>query len=392
MTKILFVGTHANQGTGYGRVANKITNFLVDHAEIVFLAFQNYQCQAIADRFIDTRIRFIDAFAEDPESPKGFGDKCIKKHFDIEKPDVLFLYNDLPVCAAILELLGDTSKCKVVLYLDIVYPWEDIVRFEYLKQKTDTCLVFLKCWKDHMVDDLGWDSKKVHVFKHGVDMDRFTIMPSADAKSLLGFKSDDYIVLNLNRNSYRKQWSVTIKAFIEFLAMNNYDSRIKLMCGCILKTDDGYDIIQLIDIECMKRKLDTRKIKTNHIFTSFNPLFAPEYYINILYNACDVGLNTCCGEGFGLTNAEHISFGKPQVVSGVHALKEVLKDHAVFVEPQVWTTMSRFENHGGEIAIFDPSDFAKALNGIYHAPSSRILEIPNLSWNLDHLIQHISTV
>ena len=64
--KVLFVSTHANQGTGYGRVANKITNFLADHVDVVFLAFQNYPNQGIEDRFIDPRIRFIDAFKEDP--------------------------------------------------------------------------------------------------------------------------------------------------------------------------------------------------------------------------------------------------------------------------------------------------------------------------------------
>ena len=389
--KILFLSTHPNQGTGYGRVANKITNFLVEFYEVVFIAFQNYPGQSIDDRFIDPRIRFVDALKEDPESPKGFGDKCIKRCYDEEKPDIVFLYNDLPVCEALVKLIEPT--CKVVLYLDIVYKWEDIYRYEYLKSKVDMCFVFLNCWKDHLVQDLGWDSKKVHVFKHGVDMDRFTIGDSSQAKQRLGFSSDDFIVLNLNRNSYRKQWCVTIKAFIEFLVMTNYNPRVKLMCGCLLKMDDGYDILQLIDIECMKLKIDPNVVKNNHIYMSSKPLHAPESYINDLYNACDVGVNTCCGEGFGLTTAEHACFGKPQIVSGVPALRETLEGFAIIIEPRVITTMSRFENHGGEIAHFNSSDFATAMYDVFsEAPSKRITEVPTFTWDLDNLINVLRTV
>ena len=393
MKKLFFICTHANQGTGYGRTANQITNFLANHYEVVFLAFQNYPGQAIEDRFIDARIWFIDAFKEDPDSPKGFGDKCIKPSFDAENPDILFLYNDLPVCESIIKLIDPPSTCKIVLYLDIVYPWEDIYRFEYLKTKVDLCFTFLDCWRHHMINDLGWDSKKVQVLKFGVDMNGFKLLDSATCKKEIGFQETDFIVLNLNRNSYRKQWCVTIKSFMEFLEMNNFNSRIKLLCVCILKTDDGYDIGQLIDIECMKRKLDSTSIKNNHFFSTFKPLHAPENYINKLYNACDVGMNTCCGEGFGLTTAEHACFGKPQIVSGVPALRETLGNtFAHIIEPTCTTTMSRFENHGGEIAHFNPSDFAMALHSVYNAPVDKIYEIPNFPWVLEPLIEHLGAI
>jgi glycosyltransferase involved in cell wall biosynthesis len=386
--KIFFACTHANQGTGYARVANKITNFLADqpNVEVVYLAFQNYPGQAIEDRFIDPRIRFIDAFAEDPESPKGFGDKCIKKHFDEEKPDVLFLYNDLPVCVALIDLMQPVN-CKVVVYLDIVYKWEDIYRYEKLKQSTDVCLVFLDCWKNHLVGDLGWDPKKVHVLKHGVEVEYIP-----HAKESIGFKDDDYLVLNLNRNSYRKQWCVTIKAFIKFLVLNNFEKRLKLLCGCVLKTDDGYDINQLIDIECIKYGLNPSDIKNNHIFLSSKTLHGSDRYINTVYSACDVGINTCCGEGFGLANAEHITLGKPQIVAGVPAFKEILTGFATIIEPVVWTTMSRFENHGGEIAHFNPDDFAMALHNVYHQGTKKVQEIPDFPWELDTLIEHVCKV
>ena len=360
--KIFFMSTHANQGTGYGRVANKITNHLVEQGhDVIFFAFQNYPGQAIEDRFIDPRIKFIDGFKEDPESPKGFGDKVIKKHFDAEKPDVLFLYNDLSVCVSILELIK--PDCKVVCYLDIVYPWEDLERFEKLRQQCDYCYTFLQCWKDHLVDDLGWDEKYVGVLYHGVDMDRFKLIP--DAKKQQNFDEDDFVVLNMNRNSYRKQWCLTIKSFMKFLKLNNCHPKIKLFCGCMTKTDDGYDLLELIKVECMKLDLHYETITTKHVFSNPKPLHASDEYINLLYNIGDVGMNTCCGEGFGLTTLEHGLLGKPQIVSGIPALRETMKDFASFVPPRLWTTVSKYESHGGEIAMFDSDDFATELDNIY---------------------------
>ena len=376
--KIFFMSTHPNQGTGYGRVANKITNHLVAQGhDVTFFAFQNYPGQAIEDRFIDARIKFIDGYKEDPDSPKGFGDKVIKEHFDVENPDVLFLYNDLSVCNSIIHLID--PKCKVVCYLDIVYPWEDIDRFEFLKSRCDFCYTFLKCWRDHLVDDLGWDPRKVATLYHGIDTDRFKYTP--DAKKQLHFDEDDFIVLNMNRNSYRKQWCTTIKAFMKFLRMNNCNPKIKLFCGCMTKTEDGYDLLELIRIECMKFKLEYKNIVNNHIFINPKPLHATDEYINLVYNACDVGMNTCCGEGFGLTTLEHGLLDKPQIVSGIPALRETMKNFAYFVEPRMWTTVSKYESHGGEIAVCEADDFATELNRVYAGKDiPRTLDPKRFEW------------
>ena len=393
--KVFFMCTHANQATGYARVANKLTNYLADlpGVEVVYYAFQNYPNQHIKDRFIDPRIKFIDALIEDSVSPKGFGDLGIKPHYEAEKPDVLFLYNDLPVCCAIIQLLeGAVHKSKVITYLDIVYPYEDLDRYEYLKPRVDLCLTFLNCWKRHLVDDIGWNQDQVDVLEHGVD--NVKELDSSQAKILAGFKPDDFVILNLNRNSYRKQWATTIQAFLAFLIRNNFDTKIKLMCGCLPKTDDGYDIEQLIKTECVRHKIDSEQVTKNHIFINPMAMRSTEEYINILYNAADVGLNTCCGEGFGLTNMEHACLGKFQIVSAVPAFRETLSEHdVILVEPKVWTVVSRFESHGGDIAILDPMDFANAMDYLFHHGAGAPRKPrPDRPWKLDSLIKHISTV
>ena len=391
--KVFFMCSHANQATGYARVANKLTNYMANlpNVEVVYYAFQNYPGQDIKDRFIDPRIKFIDAIIEDPHAPKGFGDLGIKKHFDIENPNVLFLYNDLPVCCAILKLLPDITA-KIITYLDIVYPYEDLDRFNYLKSRVNLCLTFLHCWKSHMVDDLGWDFEKVQVLEHGVD--NVQEMDSGEAKQLIGFKPTDFVILNLNRNSYRKQWATTIQAFLAFLMRNNFNPSIKLMCGCLPATSDGYDLEQLIATECCRHKLDFNTVSKNHIFINSMAMRSTEKYINILYNASDVGINTCCGEGFGLTNMEHACLGKFQVVSAVPAFRETLSNHdAILVEPKVWSIVSKFESHGGDIAIMDPLDFTNALDYLFHhGADTPKRPRPNRQWQLDKLVEYIGAV
>ena len=384
--KIFFMCTHANQGTGYARSANKFTNALADQGhDVVYFAFQNYPNQNIKDRFIDPRIRFIDAVLEDPDSPKGFGDKAIIPHFEKEKPDILFLYNDLPVCYAILSMIPP-GDYKVILYIDLVYPWEDVDQLEYLRTRTDACFVFLDYWKNHLVSDLGWDAKKVHTFKLGVD----PIPQIQGAKEQIGFEPDDFVILNLNRNSYRKQWATTISAFLEFLRRNEFRHDIKLMCGCLMVTDDGYDIRTLIKTECMRMKVEPEMILTNHIFINPHPLVSLDSYIHTLYNGCDVGLNTCCGEGFGLTNAEHSTIGKVQIVSGVPAFKEILPQ-AIIVEPKCWTHMSRFEKHGGMIALFDHNDFADAMQIAYETRNNPV-PVMDFPWDYSAFTKIVSEI
>jgi hypothetical protein len=367
--KVFIMTTHPSQGTGYARVANKITNYLasIPGVEVVYYAFQNYKEREVRDRFIDPRIKFYDALELDPVSPGGFGDSGIIPALIKETPDVLFIYGDMMVAMSIMQLIPSKYMPPVkYLYLDIVYPWQDIAVYEYLKKcNFDQIFVFLECWKRHLNEDIGFDKNIVSVMKHGVDFERIVDVPQEEAKKRLGFKPDDYLVVNMNRNSYRKCWGVTIAAFLQFLKSQNMNSSIKLFCGCHSLTPDGTDIPKVIRIECAKLKIDTRTVLNKHIFFSLKPLYLTDTEVNILYNAGDVGLNTGHGEGFGLTTIEHICFGRSQIVSGVPALKEILGDHAHIVEPKLYMQVTEQEKHGGDLAIVDASEFADHLKYCY---------------------------
>lgn len=363
--KIFFMCTHPIQGTGYGRVANKITNHLASlpGVEVVFYAFQNYKGQEITDRFIDPRIKFYDAVELDPAAPKGFGDAGIIPAIVKEKPDVLFLYNDVMVTRSLMRLIPPEHMPPTkVLYVDIVYPFQDIEVYDELKlYKFDRIWTFLDFWKDHLVNDIGFDPKIVDVLPHGVDFERFVDVPQEEAKKKLGFEPDDFLVLNMNRNSMRKDWSITITAFLKFLKRQNMNPKIKLYCGCLPRCDDGIDIRKVITNECIRLKLNPGQVLNKHTFLNPKPLHLSDGDVNNIYNAADVGMNTGRGEGFGLTTAEHIYFNKPQLVSGVPALKETIGEHAYIIEPKIVKYAGEEENHGGIIYSCSSTDFADGL-------------------------------
>lgn len=64
----------------------------------------------------------------------------------------------------------------------------------------------------------------------------------------------------------------------------------------------GYDIINQVKINCIKYNLDYETIVNNHIFisNSTSTTYISDQMLNDLYNCCDIGINTCVGEGFGL--------------------------------------------------------------------------------------------
>jgi len=337
--KIFFMCTHCNQGTGYARVANKLVNHLASlpGVEVVYYAFQNYKGQEIKDRFIDPRIRFLDALELDPSAEGGFGDKGILPSIIKEKPDVLFHYNDMNVVRDIMRLIPpEHMPLKKYLYLDIVYPWQNIDTFEILKEYNfDHIWTFLDCWTDHMVNDLKFDPSKVSTMVHGIDFDRFVDIPKEKAKVSRGFKPDDFLVVNMNRNSGRKVWETTIKAFLELLERENMNPRIKLFCGGLPFHRDGIDVGMTVRSECLRRGMDVDKVCYHHVFINPKPLHLTDAEVNEMYNAGDVGISTTRGEGFGLTPVEHMYLNRPQVVTGIPALKETMGPYAHFVEPKL---------------------------------------------------------
>lgn len=395
--KILFFASYPNLAIGYSRIANILTNYLAEKGHTVYyFGISNFKNDNIK-RFIHPNIILIDALEEENKlgTNELYGVNSICDKIKEIKPDVLFLYNDLIVISRIFNNFIEKKieyDCKIITYLDLVYPYEKLNLIKHVDKFSNLIFVFGEYWKNNLIE-IGIDSDKIEILPHGFDNKIFFQIDKLDAKKYFNFKPDDFIILNSNRNNYRKCIDKTIDAFTKFLKIKNLDKNIKLFLNMDINNDlnlQGYDIRNQVEISCKKNNIDYLEMVNNHIFIKDTNKFSDEQ-LNILYNACDVGINTCVGEGFGLCNLEHGGIGKPQIVSNVGGLTDIFKsEYSIPIDPvdEIYVS-NNIDFHGGYIKICKTDDFVEAMINYYdnkdilitHGNKSKETIIKNFDWN-----------
>lgn len=363
--KIFVCSTSTSQTTGYARIGHILLNDLAARGhEVTHFAFQQYP-QGV-DRPLHPSINVIDVQAK---AKQTFGYDIVAQEIAAIQPDVVLVYNDVVVTSQILNALRGLPKTYTfVSYLDLVYPYQDWKLIQYIQDNADHIFVFSDRWKSNLVT-MSVPAKKIDVFPHGFDDTRFTPIPKDEARDRLRLQKDDFIVLNTNRNSYRKALDVTVRSFLTFWKAVGCPSHVKLMLNCRMDIAEGYDMLHVIRIECLKLSLDFERVIQHTILQLGTPGLVSDETLNLLYNACDVGINTCLGEGFGLCNVEHGGLGAPQIVSNVGGLADIFGGRCPTIDPLGHITLARcIDTHSGEIAIPDAAAFANALQTYYEDP------------------------
>lgn len=362
--KILFYATHYSQPIGYARVAHKLVNFLASQGhDVYYFAITNYPQNNPSTRVLNQNIRVIDTFKENEKDPYGYA--SIKETITSIKPDMFFIYNDVIVVCNLLNRIIDTERTfKIITYLDLVFDYERYNYINFIDSKVDRIIVFNDYWKTNLIN-MHVSPDKIYSLPHGID-DCFISLDNKQCRVDLGLSEDDFIILNTNRNSYRKALDITIKAFLLFLKNNNFNPHIKLYLNCYLSTPNGYDIPELTRTECIKFGIDYKTVLNKHIFKYHtNEGGITDTTLNKLYCASNVGINTCVGEGFGLCNLEHLSLGIPQITSKVGGLNDFIPPE-MMVEPRVTLSASNIlDEHNGDLNICDYRDFTEKIQRIY---------------------------
>ncbi|AGE50087.1 glycosyl transferase [Acanthocystis turfacea Chlorella virus Canal-1] len=366
--KILFASTSTNQTTGYGRISFNVITYLANLGhDVHHFAFQNYDVYSIGGRTIPDNVTVIDVHKLSNDT---FGTDIWVDTVASVSPDVIIIYNDMPVtCALINKLLESPKPCPILSYLDIVYKFQKKELVDHIAKYSDHIFVFSDFWKKHLVDDFSVSAHRVSVFSHGVDKHKFHKINKKQAKKTIGFKDDDFIVFNMNRNSYRKILDITIKAFVKFWKDTGCAPNVKLLINCRTDVDNGYNFRDIIFASCKTEQVDFKTITTNNIILLSENAggLVSDDLINTALNASDVGLNTCGGEGFGLCNVEGGFLGVPQIVTNTGGLSDIFKNFPnMTVEPRIHMTLtSGIDFHNGELAICDYADFADKLLKYY---------------------------
>ena len=129
-------------------------------------------------------------------------------------------------------------------------------------------------------------------------------------------------MFNGNRNQFRKRIDITIEAFAKF-AKDKPNTQLYLHMG--LK-DQGWDLMPVFARAMKREGLDPngRIILTAQ---SEGPPNVEVEMLNTIYNAVDVGVNTCKGEGWGLVNFEHAACRVAQVVPAHTSCREIFEGY-----------------------------------------------------------------
>jgi len=351
MPSVLIATTHPLQPTGYARVGAVLANGLCALGwDVSYYGYQNLA--PVAKRFIHPRIRVIDV-AHHTDHPESFGTEHFSNYLEELKPDVVLLYNDILVINRFLKCIPETQK--IVSYVDIVHDGENQMLIQNITERSSHIMVFSQHWAKY------FPSEKTSVIPHGVDTSTFHVKDQKECRRALGLPDHGFIVLNTNRNSYRKALDVTIRVFLESVGAVD-DAYLFLNCNS--HCPSGYDIPAIIKYECEQRGLDSTHIATTKILGMHNSGFLTDETLNSLYNASDIMINTCVGEGFGLPQLEGKVLGIPQLVNATGGLKDICGDDAI---PPIESLhlCPGFIAHGGMMDIPDSKMFCQRLSEKY---------------------------
>ena len=123
--------------------------------------------------------------------------------------------------------------------------------------------------------------------------------------------------------------------------------------------------------------------------------------LNMLYNACDIGINTSDSEGFGLVNVEHATTGKPQIVGKFGGLGEIFNDEDSSISIKAHNTFyyDRIMNGvGGMGWTLDYKKVAKAIEFYYKNRKTRekhgtkIMKIIRQRYDWDKIAQKLDEI
>ena len=193
---------------------------------------------------------------------------------------------------------------------------------------------------------------------HGVDTTVFKPMDKRDAKTALGFDPDRFLVLRVDKNSFRKDYPDTWRALRPL--MRKYHD-IDVHFHCLANAMDGNDLRSFaFNDEDIRDRLTFSPDLTG--YTGW-----PIENLAMLHSAADIFVSTSWGEGFGLSNLNSLACGTPVIASDCSANTEVVGPGGILIRP----TRRMAVPMGQDQCLPDVRAFSAAIERLYLTPSLR---------------------
>jgi len=435
-TRIIFCGTHIQQYNGYSKIVYEVLDKLAiyNDVEITLFGFQNFYKNKthINIRKLNPNITIFDPFKYEVESHKyqmfikqeeeaikegklnennksrllnGFGPEYINDVISLVRPNIVIIYNDPGVITNlyrsifnITENKGQISynipesykNIKFIPYLDVVYSNMSYYHLSIINRLSYGIIFFTESWKN-----VSWqfkdkiDNGKYYILGHGFNSQNYFPVDYNLACKLMNLDNKSFKIINLNRNQPRKQLDIGVRAYVKFLSRANYiNEDIYFIIGT--NPNDSWNLLEVIEYECLDLGLDFKKI-----INKFKIVDKPQQYtdleINLLMNICDIGINCCNGEGFGLIPFEQSGVKRPNIVSNVGPISDIFNENsALIINPKARNYIPQgFHSLSGIQEYCDYNDFADAIEKYYndkdlrelHGNNARKNILENYKWN-----------
>ncbi|MHB8272624.1 glycosyltransferase family 4 protein [Bradyrhizobium sp.] len=369
--KIIAIGFNTT-GTGLTRVMQSIMPRLAERHEIHYLAI-GYSGEIMRDRGLTIY----------PTNPKGgdvFAAFQASELIEAIDPALVFIHQDIWTFGHYLRTLGSyRDRLKIVCFIPLdgrianeenAAPLEGADRVvaytQFARREFEGAF-------DRLRRRRGGEFPAVEVIPHGVDRNRFHPFPQLEQTSFasaaraeakqevfagLEDPENSFIVLNASRIDQRKRIDLTIAGFARFAAGKPANVRLCLHHP-VKGESEKAQIRSLVEQFGLKHR------------TYLNPLgghVVDDSELNLLYNACDVGINTSMGEGWGLVSFEHGAAGSAQLVPDHTACAEIWRGRAEMM-PLARSYVPQFSPL--EMAEVSAEGAAQALDNLYHDPQRR---------------------
>lgn len=356
--KVLVWADSPTSPTGWGTVVRSISKFLKEDFNLIFLGI-NYNGDPHNSGF-----KIYPPATKTPGDLYGYSrlsDIC-----EVEKPDIIFMINDIWVINQMLEVIkiafAKVSPPRLVAYFPVDADDHDPLWYKNLHM-VNRAVVYNAYGKQ--VAEKARKDVPYSIIGHGVDSEVFfRAFQSRRAAKERVFHAypeiaEKLVILSASRNQPRKRLDMLMRGYADFVKDKD-DVLLYMHCGI---TDAHINVQRLAGILGISDKIIVSPTQ------GLQQL--PVAHLNLLYNACDIGINTALGEGFGLPSVEHAITGAVQIVPDNSVLSNLWrndnKDCAFFIPAEIPFTMEI----GTTGKLCTPEAISETLERAYSNPTLR---------------------
>lgn len=368
MKKILFYSDNPLLESGFAQVAKNIIKALTAGGdyEIMVAGVGEMTPHAITPDWITRaakNLTYTLYSVSQPGDPLGI--RTAQELITKADYDILFTLGNTDALNALVPAVLTARKKRLISWVTYT-PIDSDFYFEGYYEcltQADVPVVYTDWAKGVISKNKPTLEPRLEVIGHGCEPDVFKKLSAEERlywrkTKFPNLPEDAFIVLNVNRNDWRKDWLATMQAF-EVLAEANPKAYLYLHTNPIAH---GCNLFA----QSYKMKHRDRYVYTKMANASREEL-------NGIYNAADVLISTSLGEGWGLSMTEAFAAGTPVVMPSNSVFPEIMgKDRGMMVGGGEWIC-----SYGNDYAMrqrVDYQEMGEYLSDLSFAPQVYISE------------------